>query len=116
MNPDVHALAGAYALDALPPDEAAAFADHLQECAPCRQEVAEMQVTAAQLGLQVAQGPPPGLRDRILQAIRDTRQVPPVIQGRGAADDRTRRTAWPRLLAAAAVALVVLGGVLLGVQ
>jgi anti-sigma-K factor RskA len=122
MNPEVHALAGAYALDALPPDEAAAFADHLQECAPCRQEVAEMQVTATQLGLQVAQTPPAGLRDRILQAAHDTRQVPPAPPGEAAPpgvavpEGRAAR-GWPRLLlAAAAVVLAVLGGTLLGGQ
>jgi anti-sigma-K factor RskA len=113
MNADVHALAGAYALDALPPEEATAFTDHLAECSACRQEVAELQATAAQLGMAAAQAPPPGIRDRVLRAAHETRQVPPVPAPADLADRRRRR--WQRAsVAAAAVAALVLGG--LGLQ
>jgi anti-sigma-K factor RskA len=113
MNADVHALAGAYALDALPPQEAAAFTDHLAECSACRQEVAELQATAAQLGMAAAQAPPPGIRDRVLRAAHETRQVPPVPAPTELADRRRRR--WQRAsVAAAAVAALVVGG--LGLQ
>ena len=124
MSPEVHTLAGAYALDALPPEEAAAFEAHLEHCAACRQEVAELQVTAAHLGLQASQQPPPGLRERVLQAAGDTRQVPPPPRAevtdlpeadsghRGA----PRWPRWPRWLAAAAAAAVVVGAVALGVR
>ncbi|MFX7198000.1 zf-HC2 domain-containing protein, partial [Acinetobacter baumannii] len=37
--PDIHTLSGAYALDALEPDEAAAFEGHLDSCASCTDEV-----------------------------------------------------------------------------
>jgi anti-sigma-K factor RskA len=113
MNADVHALAGAYALDALPPEEGAAFTAHLAECSACRQEVAELQATAAQLGMATAQTPPPAIRDRVLRAAHETRQVPPVSAPTDLADRRRRR--WQRAsLAAAAVAALVLGG--LGLQ
>jgi anti-sigma-K factor RskA len=113
MNADVHALAGAYALDALPAEEAAAFSDHLAECSACRQEVAELQATAAQLGMAAAQTPPPAIRDRVLRAAHETRQVPPVPAPTDLADRRRRR--WQRAsVAAAAVAALVVGG--LGLQ
>jgi anti-sigma-K factor RskA len=112
MNADVHALAGAYALDALPPEEASDFAAHLADCAACQQEVAELQVTAAQLGLTVAQAPPPALREQVLRAARQTRQVPPATRPAPV----PRRRTWPRVVAAAAAAVVVAGAGLLGVR
>jgi anti-sigma-K factor RskA len=105
MNADVHALAGAYALDALPPEEAAAFTAHLAECSACRQEVAELQATAAQLGLAAAQPPPAGLRDRVLRAAHETRQIPPMAPPVDLATRRMRR--WRRAFAAAAAAAVL---------
>ncbi|MFC7739957.1 anti-sigma factor domain-containing protein [Nocardiopsis composta] len=39
MRPDVHALAGAYALDALPADEQQRFERHLASCEACAEEV-----------------------------------------------------------------------------
>lgn len=114
MNADVHALAGAYALDALPPEEAATFAEHLADCGACQQEVAELQITAAQLGLGLSQAPPPALRDRVLRAVHQTRQVPPITPP-GDLDARRRRPS-PRLLAAAAALLVVLGGAVLAIR
>jgi anti-sigma-K factor RskA len=117
MNADVHALAGAYALDALPPEETTAFTDHLAECSACRQEVAELQATAAQLGMAAAQAPPPGMRDRVLRAAHETRQVPPTPAPTPAPTDladRRRRSRQRASVAAAAVAALVLGG--LGLQ
>lgn len=106
MNADVHALSGAYALDALPADEASAFAEHLDQCLACQQEVAELQVTAAQLGVAVTAPPPAALRDQVLRAVQQTRQIPPVPTTHAA---ERSRPGWPRLLAAAAAVLLVLG-------
>jgi anti-sigma-K factor RskA len=111
MNADVHALAGAYAMDALPPEEAREFAQHLQQCPACQQETAELQITAAQLGIAVTSQPPPALRDRVLRAVQQVRQVPPPTS----ADDissRRRRTRTQMLVAAAAVVLVLAAGLL----
>jgi anti-sigma-K factor RskA len=117
MNADVHALAGAYAMDALPEDESAAFAMHLEQCASCRQEVAELRATAAQLGIAATAPPPEQLRERVLQAAQQTRQVPPRTptaypsRRRGSPGRR-----MPRLLAAAAAAVLVVGALLLGLR
>lgn len=111
MNADVHTLAGAYAMDALPPDEAAAFVQHLDQCPACQQEAAELQITAAQLGLAVTQAPPAALRDQVLAAVAQTRQIPPATPTRPSSH-RRRRT-WPRLLAAAAALVVIVGAGLL---
>lgn len=113
MSADVHALAGAYALDALPGDERAFFERHLIVCDACRAEVAELAETAALLGSAAAQSPPPGLRDRILAAADVTRQLPPEpepqqevsqMHGRG-------RQRWLAPVAAClALAVVMLSG------
>jgi anti-sigma-K factor RskA len=77
MSADVHALAGAYALHALPPDEQAFFERHLAMCDACRAEVAEFRETASRLGAGVAAAPPAALRARVLAAADVTRQLPP---------------------------------------
>jgi len=113
MNPDVHALAGAYALDALPAEDTAAFTEHLDACEACQQEVAELRVTAAQLGLAVTQPPPEALRDRVLSAVQHTRQVPPSTPATSTATPRWRT--WPRLVSAAAVLILIVGAGILTV-
>ena len=88
---DVHRAAGAYALDALPADERAAFEAHLDRCADCRAEVRELQATAARLGSTQAVAPPPQLRERVLAEVARTRQDAPVVDL--ATRRRTRRRA-----------------------
>ena len=78
MSADVHLLAGAYALDALPQDERLFFERHLAACDACRDEVADFAATAAVLAEPVAEPPPAGLRDRVLAAADATRQLPPL--------------------------------------
>ncbi|QFR02133.1 zf-HC2 domain-containing protein [Streptomyces phaeolivaceus] len=46
-HPDPHQAVGAYALHALPPDEEAVFERHLDTCAACRRELAELTEAAA---------------------------------------------------------------------
>lgn len=77
MTADVHTLAGAYALDALPESERVYFEQHLNACDECRSEVGELLETASRLGSAAAQPPPAGLRDRVLAAVDVTRQLPP---------------------------------------
>ena len=113
MSADVHALAGAYALDALPSDERAFFERHLAVCDACRQEVAELTETAARLGSGAAQTPPPGLRDRILAAADVTRQLPPEATLVVAPSTRRSQPRWLSAVAAClALAVVVLSGAL----
>ncbi|HEY9395441.1 MAG TPA: zf-HC2 domain-containing protein, partial [Nocardioides sp.] len=47
---DIHALSGAYAVDALDDIERARFEEHLAVCADCRDEVASLRDTTWMLG------------------------------------------------------------------
>lgn len=60
---------GAYALHALPPDEEAAFEQHLATCAACRREADEASRTLAWMGSAEAREPSPDLRRRVLEQI-----------------------------------------------
>jgi anti-sigma-K factor RskA len=80
MSTDVHTLSGAYALNALGPEEAAEFRRHLDGCQACREEVRELQSAIARMGAAEAVAPPPDLKARILAAADRTRQEPPVRQ------------------------------------
>jgi len=106
MN-DVHALSGAYAVDALDDIERAHFERHLSECASCRSEVNSLQEAAALLVETTSIAPPAALRDRVLADVANVRPLPPVV----AATERTRSTRrrFPALVAAAA-ALIAFGG------
>ena len=110
MTADIHALSGAYALDALPDDERAFFERHRAACDTCRTEVVELQETAAMLASGVSLQPPPGLRDRVLGSIDVTRQLPPE---RPAPEASPARRTWmrSRILApiAACMTLAVIG-------
>ncbi|MBO0747027.1 MAG: anti-sigma factor [Acidimicrobiaceae bacterium] len=57
-------MLGAYALDALDPEETAAVEDHLAECPRCRSEVAAYRNTASLLATPGGEAPP-GVWDRI---------------------------------------------------
>jgi anti-sigma-K factor RskA len=75
---DIHALTGAYALDAVSGTERMEFERHLAECDSCAQEVRELRDTAARLAIAAAATPPPDLRNRVLDQIKTVRQLPPV--------------------------------------
>jgi anti-sigma-K factor RskA len=81
MSTDVHTLSGAYALNALAPEEAAEFRQHLAGCQACRDEVRELQSAAALMGAAEALAPPPGLRARVLALADRTPQLPPPVGG-----------------------------------
>lgn len=115
MRSEIHALSGAYAVDALDDVERVAFERHLAECAECRAEVAGFRETAALLATGVETAPPPALRGRVLSDVARVRPLPPTSAGArdtekpggsGGAAGRWRR--WVPAVAAAAV-LVVLG-------
>ncbi len=77
MNDDIHLLTGAYAVDALTPEERATFEAHLNDCPDCTLEVRELTSTAARLGSADSTNPPRGLRKSVLAAIELTPQVVP---------------------------------------
>jgi anti-sigma-K factor RskA len=65
----VHALAGAYALDALAAAERDRFERHLHDCRSCTDEVRGFTATATALGIAAAVEPPPELRQRVLAVV-----------------------------------------------
>ncbi len=111
MTTELHTLSGAYALDALSPEEAAAFRKHLEACPACCQEVRELRSAAARMGASEAVAPPPYLKARVLEAANRTPQQPPLVSAIHAA----RPSRWSPKLAAAAAAAVLAVGTAIGV-
>jgi anti-sigma-K factor RskA len=105
MRDDLHTLAGAYALDALPEDDRERFEGHLARCESCDQEVRGLREATAQLAVAVAEPAPPQLRSQVLTRIGQVRQLPPVVPD--LATERRRR-ARPRSRLAAALAAACL--------
>jgi anti-sigma-K factor RskA len=100
---DVHELTAAYALDALDPDEAETYEQHLGQCEECREELADLNETASALAFgAVAPAPPERLRASILDAAAAERtNVVPL--------PRRRWVARGLAVAAAAAACIVVG-------
>jgi anti-sigma-K factor RskA len=114
---DIHALSGAYALDALDDVERAQFARHLASCAECRAEVRSFCETASHLAEIETEAPPAGLRAKVLADIGTVRPFPPETVAPGATPAGAasvvslRRRTLPALVAAAvAVILLAAGG------
>ncbi|MFG2138314.1 anti-sigma factor domain-containing protein [Streptomyces sp. NPDC048650] len=108
---DLHTLTGAYALGALSGREADEFARHLAHCPACTQEVRELRETAARLALAVAEVPPAGLRTRVMAALPEVRQLPPVRQEATVVPlTRRLRHRLPYLAAAACLVLAAVTG------
>ncbi|MFD4786902.1 anti-sigma factor domain-containing protein [Streptomyces sp. NPDC058459] len=101
--PGDHDAVGAYVLDALPPDERAAFENHLAACAACREEAARLMEAVVGLAEATALPPDDAARARVLAGIRNTRQETPPARA-----DRARRL-LPWALAAC-LAVAVAGG------
>jgi anti-sigma-K factor RskA len=101
---DVHALAGAYALDAVDDLERVAFEHHLAECETCRGEAGELRRTAVRLAEAVAVPPPERVRAAVLAEAGRTPQVRSRVSGR--VDGAPGRRRPGALVAAAAVLLV----------
>ncbi len=113
---DIHALAGAYALDALDDVERAAFRRHLAQCEACAIEVTELCETAARLADATAAAPPPQLRGRVLAEITRTRQVGPASADTGRARAGTGWRRWAAGAVAAAVLAIAASGVTYVIQ
>ncbi|QYJ03174.1 anti-sigma factor [Nocardioides panacisoli] len=119
---DVHALSGAYAVDALDEHERARFEQHLRACPECRTEVDSLREGAATLGIEDAMAPPPALREQVLTGIESVRPLPPLSPAvdEPAVDTLSARRARRRvggfgtpLLVAASIILVLAAGFLL---
>lgn len=109
VTADLHALSGAYALDAVDDVERAAFARHLADCEPCQLEVAEFQEVTARLALD--EGPPARMRDSVLAAVSQTRQVGPTAHVPRETTPAVRAERWRRAtLGVAAAAVLAVAG------
>ena len=107
MSSDLHHLAGAYALDALDPDERAAFEAHYPTCDVCRADVGDHRETAAVLAAAIASPPPDALKERVMAEVAATRQISPLLPDRVVDLAERRRARGRRAGAAAAVAALV---------
>jgi anti-sigma-K factor RskA len=108
----IHALSGAYAVDAVDDLERARFEAHLTECADCRAEVLSLQEAAARLTEISPIAPPPAMRDRVLADIRRVRPLPPPESTAPTSPPtavRPKPRRGRRLLAAAAAVLAIVG-------
>jgi hypothetical protein len=125
---DIHALSGAYAVDALDDIERARFVRHLEECPECQAEVAGLREAAALLSLTTTVQPPADLRARVLRDITSVRPLPPLDAAADPAPDAvadpaphpgarpTERRRWRGLVAAAAAVVLVGAGGTIAVQ
>ena len=111
---DLHTLTGAYALHALSDREAKDFARHLAACPACAQEVRELQETASRLALAAAEAPSAEFRARVLAAVPEVRQLPPLVPdpadpagAGGSARWRLWRRRMPQLALAACLVVAV---------
>lgn len=127
MEPDEHRrvreLLGAFALGALPEAEASGLRAHLDGCAGCRAELAEIAPLAGDLSgvdpaaLSAVPSPPAGLGERIRAAVAAERELAEA-RDRRASRRAGVRQGTRRAVAAAAVLLLAAGalgaGTLLG--
>jgi anti-sigma-K factor RskA len=86
---DLHTLAGAYALDAVPDGDRARFERHLARCEACVQEIRGLREATARLGVSAAVRPRAELKAQALRAIARTRQLPPLTR-----DGQPARRGW----------------------
>jgi anti-sigma-K factor RskA len=110
---EIHALSGAYAVDALDADEKAMFEEHLAGCPTCQAEVAGLREATASLAQSAETQPPAALRDRVLAGIGTVRPLPPEVASEPATTSNVRRLPVRRRLTAlvAAASLIGVAGV-----
>jgi anti-sigma-K factor RskA len=116
MTVELHTLTGAYAAHALNPQEQAEFEAHLGDCTDCRQETRELIATTARIGAAEDVPPPPELKARVMAEIARTRQFPPLGGDQAPVVELggRRRNRLTLAVAAAVVALAVIGGGITG--
>lgn len=107
MSGDIHALSGAYTVDALDDLERVQFERHLAQCASCQLEVDSLREAAGLLTTLAEISPPESLRTSVLSEIAAVRPLPPNVEVLAERSRHARRR-FPAL-AAAAAALIALG-------
>lgn len=117
MNADPHSLSAAYALDALDADERADFEAHLATCAECTAAVVDFREVASALGDATEQLPPPHVKVAVMARLDDVAQETPDASPSApvvSLADRRREFSMAQLLsAAAAVALIAVGAIVI---
>lgn len=108
---DLQELLGAFAVDAVEPDEAAAVEAHLVECPRCRAEVAELREVAALLGPSGSDAPE-GVWDKIAASLEE---VPPPLRLEVRREQRATRSR-PRWLGAGVAAVAAAVVAVLGIS
>lgn len=109
MSSEIHALSGAYAVDAVNDLERAEFERHLAECSDCRAEVASLREATVTLAHQASAPAPESLRGSVLAEIAKVRPLPPVTTRTVPQEGGARRW-FPALVAAAVLTVVGIGG------
>lgn len=87
MSDDIHALSGAYAVDALDDVERARFERHLAGCSACQAEVDSLVEAASELSVLTEAAPPASLRAKVLGDISTVRPLPPLAAPGAPADE-----------------------------
>jgi anti-sigma-K factor RskA len=82
---ELHTLAGAYALDAVPDGDRVRFERHLARCDACAQEIRGLREATARLGAAAAVQPRAELKQQALRAAARARQLPPLTRDAPAA-------------------------------
>jgi anti-sigma-K factor RskA len=77
VTESLHALSGAYVVDALDDDEREIFEAHLPGCLDCQREVTSLREATALLADDAAMTPPESLRGSVLSGIKTIRPLAP---------------------------------------
>ncbi len=123
MTDSLHALSGAYVVDALDDFDRAAFEHHLAGCRDCQAEVASLREATTLMADDAALTPPASLRDSVLAGIKTIRPLPPEQESQTPTEQvqapepiatvlpmRPRRRRLTMLVAAAAAVVAVGAG------
>lgn len=78
MTESLHALSGAYVVDALDDHEREIFEAHLPGCLDCQAEVASLREAAAAMAADAELAAPASLRASVLEGITKVRPLPPL--------------------------------------
>ena len=118
-RPALHTLAGLYATHSLTPPDRARFERHMGKCPECAARVSEFANVAAHLAAAISVPPPPGLKQRVLEAAAQGQQrssaskkpgVPQAIRAARATRAPRRRARLTAALAATCLIIIAIFG------
>ena len=104
-------LSAAYVLDAVTPEERQAARAHLATCTKCTRLAQQLRSVVDLLPLSVTQvTPPAALRERVLAAVQQEGRIVPIQRGLQIKERRKKLGLGTRLLATAAILMLLLTG------